>query len=110
MHEHPLHGPSPPMLRPCAKAPLWPQRPLPQRRQWHDLITPLLIRVIHTARRKEKSHERHDSSRASATHGLSLWAPVDGSSGPLPSREPTAARGAGRSRAWLGVCPRRHAR
>jgi hypothetical protein len=60
MHKNPLHCPSPPPPRPCATPPLWPQLPLTQRRQCHDLITQLVLSVIHSERSKEKSHERQD--------------------------------------------------
>jgi hypothetical protein len=43
-----------------ASDPLWQQLPLPQRRQCHDLITELLIRLIYSDVRQENSHEHQD--------------------------------------------------
>jgi hypothetical protein len=60
MHKNPLHCPSHPIPLPRATTPLWPQLPLPQRRQCHDLITQLLISVIHSERSQETRHERQD--------------------------------------------------
>ncbi len=60
MHKKPLRCPSHQSPLPCPQTPLWPHLPLPQRRQCHDLITQLLLRVIHSERSKEKSHERQD--------------------------------------------------
>jgi hypothetical protein len=45
---------------PYASDHLWQQLPLTQRRQCHDLITELLIRLIHSDASQENSHEPQD--------------------------------------------------
>jgi hypothetical protein len=60
MHKNPRRSLSPQRPLPLANTPLWHQLPLLQRRQCHDLLTQLLITVIHSEPSEEKHHERQD--------------------------------------------------
>jgi hypothetical protein len=60
MHKNPRPYLSPQSPLPLANAPRWHQLPRLQRRQCHDLLTQLLITVIHSQPSEEKSHERQD--------------------------------------------------
>jgi hypothetical protein len=60
MHKNPLRVQSSPTPLPLATDPLWPQLPIAHRRQCHDLITELLLHVIHSESSKEKNDERQD--------------------------------------------------
>ena len=60
MPKSPLCLQATPIPLSCASDHLWQQRPLPQRRQCHDLITELLMRLISSDASQENSHEQHD--------------------------------------------------
>jgi NifQ len=60
MPKSPLHLQATPITLACASDHLWQQLPLPQRRQCHDLLTELLIRLIYSDVTQENSHEQQD--------------------------------------------------
>ena len=60
MPKSPLRLQSTPINLPFASDHLWQQLPLTQRRQCHDLITELLMRLISSDASQENSHEQHD--------------------------------------------------
>jgi hypothetical protein len=60
MHKNPRRSLAPQSTPPLANVPLWHQLPILHRRQCHDLLTQLLITVIHSEPSEEKSDERQD--------------------------------------------------
>ena len=60
MHKNPLCLPVQQRPRPVTNAPVWEQLPIPHRCQCHELITQLLLSVIHSECSEEYSHERQD--------------------------------------------------
>jgi hypothetical protein len=68
MHQSPLCLPPSLIHLAVANEPMWPP-PLPQHHPCRELLAALLICVIHSERREERSHERPDAPCSSATCG-----------------------------------------
>jgi hypothetical protein len=60
MHTSPRDLYLPQSQRPCAPPTVWQQRPEPQRRPCHELLTQLLTQVMHGESSQERSHEHQD--------------------------------------------------
>lgn len=60
MHQNPLHLPTHQINLPFANHSIWEQLPDAKRQACRELITELLIRVIHSEPNEEPNHESQD--------------------------------------------------